>query len=174
MANFITKHRKQIKVYNTVHSYAQYILLPWGFTKVKPPHYNKTMDLVKKVVSNKNAFKSIYFTNNFLSKKGIQKMSRVDGRTYKVLNIMEFTEGEVTPGSSTDWALGKAKIPHSMAMELRDKGDHGFELPPDQIISTSKEFLVFHREIGRRVLKEFSKVPIKEVLRKRRRGGTGL
>ena len=42
-----------------------------------------------------------------------------------------------------DWAHGEAGIPLAFALELRDKGDHGFELPAAQIIQTSEELWLF-------------------------------
>lgn len=36
----------------------------------------------------------------------------------------------------------KAKVESSFAIELRDKGQHRFLLPPDQIVDTAKELYV--------------------------------
>ena len=42
-------------------------------------------------------------------------------------------------GTSRDWAYGIAEIPYVFTVELRDTGDYGFVLPPDQILGTAEE-----------------------------------
>ena len=42
-------------------------------------------------------------------------------------------------GSSADWTYDKAGILYSYAVELRDQGQYGFVLPPDQIIPSGLE-----------------------------------
>jgi len=42
-------------------------------------------------------------------------------------------------GNSRDWAAGVAHIPYVYTVELRDRGRHGFFLPPDQILETGVE-----------------------------------
>ncbi|ORZ35589.1 hypothetical protein BCR44DRAFT_127466 [Catenaria anguillulae PL171] len=42
-------------------------------------------------------------------------------------------------GSATDWMFAKANIRYSFALELRDTGDHGFLLPPEEIVHTVEE-----------------------------------
>ena len=42
-------------------------------------------------------------------------------------------------GGSADWARGVANITYSYLIELRDRGQRGFVLPPDQIIPTGEE-----------------------------------
>jgi hypothetical protein len=61
----------------------------------------------------------------------------------------------IASGGSSDWALGDAGIPYSMAMELRDTGFDGYLLPPDQIIPTGEETWAFHKSAGRQLIKEF-------------------
>lgn len=46
---------------------------------------------------------------------------------------------DVASGSSADWALDSANIIYSYGVELRDQGQYGFLLPPDQIIPSGKE-----------------------------------
>ena len=38
MRAWLTRHRGNIKLYNSVHSHGQMILLPWGFTADHSPH----------------------------------------------------------------------------------------------------------------------------------------
>ena len=42
-------------------------------------------------------------------------------------------------GNSRDWAAGVAHVPYVYTVELRDRGKHGFLLPPDQILETGVE-----------------------------------
>ncbi|KAL0819451.1 hypothetical protein ABMA28_007556 [Loxostege sticticalis] len=44
-------------------------------------------------------------------------------------------------GSGFDWAKGGAKIPLVFLFELRDLGEYGFLLPPDQIIPNNEEVM---------------------------------
>lgn len=45
----------------------------------------------------------------------------------------------VSSGSIADWTYGAAKIKYSYAVELRDTGEYGYFLPPDQIIPSGKK-----------------------------------
>ena len=47
--DFVYAHKDQIKFFNTIHSYSQLILLPWGFTYENAPGYEKLMALATKV-----------------------------------------------------------------------------------------------------------------------------
>merc|ERR1712110_1126092 len=58
-------------------------------------------------------------------------------------------------GGTLDWTLGEAGIPYSFAMELRDTGNYGFILPPDQIIPTGEEVWAFHLTVAREIIQEF-------------------
>ena len=44
-------------------------------------------------------------------------------------------------GGSKDYTYGALGIKYSFALELRDLGQHGFLLPPEQIIPTGLETL---------------------------------
>jgi len=46
---------------------------------------------------------------------------------------------DAASGSSYDWAKGVAGIKYSYTLELRDRGQYGFLLPPSQIIPTGEE-----------------------------------
>ena len=45
-------------------------------------------------------------------------------------------------GGSDDWAHGVAGIKYAYTMELRDTGDHGFVLPPEQIVESGEETIL--------------------------------
>ena len=42
-------------------------------------------------------------------------------------------------GSSRDWASEALGVPQVFTLELRDTGDYGFLLPPEQIIPVGEE-----------------------------------
>merc|ERR1712025_668005 len=58
-------------------------------------------------------------------------------------------------GGTLDWTLGEAGIPYSYGMELRDTGNYGFILPPEQIIPTGEEVWAFHMTVAREIIQEF-------------------
>merc|ERR1712227_967066 len=121
--DFVLAHKDNIKFYNTIHSYSQLVLLPYGYTSDhnEVPGYEKLLDLATK--SN-------------------QALHAVHGKSYDVGCIPCLLY--VASGGSLDWALGEAGVPYSMAMELRDTGLYGFLLPPNQIIPTAEEVWAFH------------------------------
>ena len=46
--DFITANKEQIIFYNSVHSYSQLILLPWGYTDSPPADYDVMYELAMK------------------------------------------------------------------------------------------------------------------------------
>ena len=42
-------------------------------------------------------------------------------------------------GTSRDWAAGVPQIPFVYTAELRDTGNYGFVLPPNQVLPTAEE-----------------------------------
>ncbi|RUS14000.1 hypothetical protein BC937DRAFT_94488 [Endogone sp. FLAS-F59071] len=44
-------------------------------------------------------------------------------------------------GSGVDWVYARSGVKYSFAVELRDKGEYGFVLPPEQIIPSGEEVL---------------------------------
>lgn len=104
-----------LKAYMDYHSYGQYILWPWGYTGSYPP--------------DQSIFDAV----------GSQMQARIRnvyGRTY--------TRGTVyrtlypASGISLDWGYG-ARRALSYTIELRDTGQYGFLLPPEQILPTCQE-----------------------------------
>ena len=49
LANFMKSHKQKIKGYVSIHSFGQYILTPWGFTRKKPKNFPKLFQVIKKV-----------------------------------------------------------------------------------------------------------------------------
>jgi len=131
--DFVSKNKNQIKFFNTLHSYSQLVLLPWGFTYSNAPGYDKLKNLADK--SN-------------------EALYDVHGTRFDVGCIPCLLY--VASGGSLDWALGEAGIPYSYGMELRDTGRYGFLLPPEQIIPTAEETWAFHQHAARMIIDEFA------------------
>lgn len=145
MAKFIKKHKSHIKAFVTVHSFGQYILTPWGYTRTKPKNFPKLFKIIKKAV---------------------KSMEAKNGTHYKYLHALDLSKGELVTGTSMDWVVGKANIPLSFALELRDQGDHGFELPADQILNNSEEVMAFLTDLAKHVTKNEHRREIRLYLRR--------
>jgi len=130
--DFLWERKDNIKFFNTLHSYSQLVLLPWGFSYELPPNY-AAMEEVAQLAAD--------------------ELYAVHGKTYEVgcIPCMLYPAS----GGSLDWALGEAGIPYSFGMELRDTGNFGFLLPPTQIIPTGEETWAFHLTMAREIIKEF-------------------
>ncbi|XP_072097940.1 carboxypeptidase A1-like [Mobula birostris] len=114
IVDFVKNHGN-FKVFIDVHSYSQLLLLPYGYTTVKPKDYDELMALSK------------ISTNSLTSLYGTQYRY---GPT--ITTIYQ------TSGSSIDWAYDYG-IKYAFCFELRDTGRHGFLLPANQILPTAEE-----------------------------------
>ncbi|XP_063788276.1 carboxypeptidase O-like [Pseudophryne corroboree] len=102
-------------MYLTIHSYGQYILLPYGHTYLPSVnHYEMTKAAEKAADELKKKYNTEYHV----------------GSTAAILYY--------TSGSSADWA-SDLDILLSYTYELRDEGSFAFELPADQIEPTCEE-----------------------------------
>jgi len=124
--DFISARKDKLIFFNSIHSYSQLILLPWGYTSSPPDDYDQMYEL---------------------SMKGSDALTAVHGMYYEVGCIPCILY--VASGSSADWAHGEAGIGYSISVELRDTGSYGFLLPPEQIIPTSEEMWAFHTTVIR-------------------------
>jgi len=129
VSNYILQRQSDWIFYNSIHSYSQLVLLPWGYTNDLPDDYQEM------------------FT---LAQKGADALTSVHGKTYEVgcIPCMLY----IASGSSTDWAHGEVGIGFTTSMELRDTGLHGFLLPADQIIPTAEETWAFHETVIRELM----------------------
>merc|ERR1712080_199245 len=132
--DFVTAHKDQIKFYQTLHSYSQFILMPWGYTDTPCPGYDKMMDLAK---------------------RGNEALYAAHGKQYTPGCIPCILY--VASGTSLDWALGVAGIPYVYSIELRDTGDQGFLLPPSEIIPTGEEVWAFHQVAAETIISEYGR-----------------
>lgn len=130
--DFVWERKDNIKFFNTIHSYSQYILLPWGWGYELPDNYSEL---------------------EMLAFEAVAELTAVHGTRYTVGCIPCLLY--IASGGSLDWALGEAGIPYSYGMELRDTGNYGFLLPPNQIIPTGEETWAYHLTAARAILREF-------------------
>merc|ERR1711970_1423334 len=130
--DFVTAHKDRIVFYQTLHSYSQLILIPWGYTETPAPGYDAMYDLAL---------------------RGYDALHAVHGEYYEVgcIPCVLYTAA----GTSLDWALGVAHIPYVYSIELRDTGLYGFILPPEQIIPTAEEAWAFHKVAAEQMITEF-------------------
>merc|ERR1712142_398393 len=121
-----------VKYYQTLHSYSQLVLIPWGYTTDLAPEYDAMYDLAV---------------------KGNDALYETHGKTYDVgcIPCILYT----ATGTSLDWALGVAGIPYVYSIELRDTGVYGFLLPPAQIIPNAEEVWAFHKVAATGIIEEF-------------------
>jgi len=127
--DFISARKDQIVFYNSVHSYSQFILLPWGYQDQTPDDYDQMYALAM---------------------KGSDALTAVHGKQYETGCIPCILY--IASGSSTDWAHGEAGIGFTTSMELRDTGLYGFLLPANQIIPTAEETWAFHITVIRELM----------------------
>ncbi|XP_035901544.1 zinc carboxypeptidase-like [Anopheles stephensi] len=107
-----------LSTYLAFHSYTQLLLVPYGHTTARLDNYDETIAI---------------------GTKAINKLRERYGTTYRIGNIAEAIY--VASGGSIDWVKGVHQIPLVYAYELRDLGQYGFVLPPEQIIPTAEETL---------------------------------
>jgi len=132
LRDFVLKNKEQIKFFNTIHSYSQLVLLPWGNSYDDAPGIDKMTSLAN---------------------KANEALFAVHGTVFDVGCIPCLLY--IASGGSSDWALGEAGIPYTYAMELRDTGRYGFILPPEQIIPAAEETWAFHVTGARIIIEEF-------------------
>merc|ERR1712066_141468 len=130
--DWVGARKDRIVFYQTLHSYSQLILIPWGYTETPAPGYDSMYDLAL---------------------RGYDALHAVHGEYYEVgcIPCVLYTAA----GTSLDWALGVAHIPYVYSIELRDTGLYGFILPPEQIIPTAEEAWAFHKVAAEQMITEF-------------------
>jgi len=132
--DWVFDRKNSIKFFQTLHSYGQLVLTPWGYTDTPAPGYDKMLEL---------------------GIRGNEALFAVHGTTYQV----GCTTGILykASGISMDWMLAEAQIPYVYSIELRDEGfPHGFLLPPDQIIPNAQEVWAFHKVAAEHIIAEYA------------------
>lgn len=108
---------KGVQLYMDIHSYSQLWMYPYGYT-------------CSGVIPESAKYDS-------LSQGAVAAIQAVHGT--------EFTAGPIcttiyqVSGDSVDYAYENAKAAYALTVELRDTGDYGFVLPPEQIKPSGEE-----------------------------------
>ncbi|XP_064166732.1 carboxypeptidase O isoform X1 [Anguilla rostrata] len=123
VTEFVQQRAEDILCFLTIHSYGQLILVPYGHPQISAPNYDELMRVGLAAAE---------------AMKGVHGMVYTVGTSPDVLYP--------NSGSSRDWAR-LTGIPFSFTFELRDKGQHGFRLPEEQIGPTCEEAYVGARSI---------------------------
>lgn len=116
VADFLMENASKFRGFVTFHSYGQYILYPWGYSKRVPADVDD-LDRVGRIAA--------------------ASMKQSGGTSYTVGNSAALLYA--ASGGSDDWAKGIAKIKYAYTIELRDNGRYGFILPASHIKPTGKE-----------------------------------
>ncbi len=116
--------------YNSLHSFGEYVLLPYGYTEERPPNYD---DLL------------------VLGNLGADALAAVDGHVFAVGSIPDLLY--LASGSSIDWVLAEKGLKYAYGMELRGRL---FLLPPSLICVSGEEVFRFHEAIANALYEEFS------------------
>ncbi|KAK6478631.1 carboxypeptidase B-like [Huso huso] len=127
LANFIRIH-SDIKLYITIHAYAQVVIVPYCYDYKTTPHRNELNEIAKGAT---RALASLYNT----------KYNYGPGATVLY----------PASGVSEDWSYDHG-IKYSFTFELRDIGRHGFLLPESQIRPTCKETMLAIKYIAKYLL----------------------
>ncbi|XP_053625720.1 carboxypeptidase A4-like isoform X2 [Plodia interpunctella] len=115
VADFLTEHRRQIKVYISLHAYTQAWIVPSSET-----HSSVDGELMEMGELATAALADAYSTK------------------YQVGTVAQIRQP--ASGMSHDWAKTRAGIPFSYHVDLRDSfGPYGFLLPGAKIVSTAHE-----------------------------------
>ncbi|CAL8139192.1 unnamed protein product [Orchesella dallaii] len=118
----------QTKMYLTLHSYSQYIMLPFGCSNQTYPDYDDWMRIAEAT--------SRAIADPF-------------GTQFQWGNIVDLLY--ISSGGSVDWIKGIHDTNIVLAFELRDFGRHGLILPPEQIRPSGIEFMKGFKELVRQL-----------------------
>jgi hypothetical protein len=110
--------KQPIALYLDFHSYGNYLLSPYGYTANVPANSADQVGLAQQA---KAAIQAVHGTEYTVGPSGATLYP--------------------TTGSSADFAHDIADAEYAYCIELRDKGQNGFVLPPEQIVPTGQEVL---------------------------------
>ncbi|KAL0868949.1 hypothetical protein ABMA27_007277 [Loxostege sticticalis] len=116
LSTFISSIGDKIDLYLSFHSFGQLLLIPFGNTTEPIANYHDALHI---------------------GKKAMKTLSVRFGTQYVTGNIAEAIY--LATGGSIDWVKEREQVPLVYCYELRDRGTHGFVLPPEQILPTSQE-----------------------------------
>ncbi|XP_036220394.2 carboxypeptidase B1 [Bactrocera oleae] len=110
MRNMLCKHKENLLFFLSLHSYAESIMYPWGYSKDLPDTWQK---LEKLALAGRNAIKAY------------------NGRSYRVGSIAKLTKRRIS-GSIVDYVFGVINVPLALVMELPSQS-LGFQPPVESI-----------------------------------------
>ncbi|XP_011056064.1 PREDICTED: zinc carboxypeptidase-like [Acromyrmex echinatior] len=116
LSKYIQSISNKFYAYISFHSFKQLLMFPYGHTKAHLDNYDELYAIGLKAIV---ALKKKYSTE------------------YRIGNIAETIY--LASGTTTDYIKGTYNKHIVYVYELRDRGDYGFLLPPDQIIPTGVE-----------------------------------
>ncbi|XP_046578527.1 carboxypeptidase A1-like [Haliotis rubra] len=119
----IQSNEGPISAYLSVHSYSQYLLVPYGYAENTEPANTAEIRRITNLA--KDAIKSLPYSKDYIV-----------GTAPDILYVAS--------GTSSDWARLNANIPYAMTYEMRpDSNDNaGFQLPESEIIPTGEDLWV--------------------------------
>ncbi|XP_065567977.1 carboxypeptidase B-like [Artemia franciscana] len=124
----ILARASQLRIYLTVHSYGQMLLIPWGYDAVYPEDYPELEELG---LAATDALTAVYNTKYDVGCSGVIYGPAV--------------------GASDDWNKGVAGIKYSYTLELPDNGRYGFLLPATEIMPVAVETWEFFKVLAERI-----------------------
>lgn len=112
----------------SLHSYAQSIMYPWGYSKYVcfkcTNNVNNCLFLSRLLPKNSKLMESVAVA-------GRNAIKALSGRYYRVGSIARITKRNIA-GSVVDYAYGAVKVPLALVMEL-PSSEYGFQPPADKI-----------------------------------------
>ncbi|KAG5343652.1 CBPA1 carboxypeptidase, partial [Acromyrmex heyeri] len=118
LSKYIQSISNKFYAYISFHSFKQLLMFPYGYTKAHLDNYDELYAI---------------------GLKAIAVLKKKYGTEYRIGNIAETIY--LASGTTTDYIKGTYNKHIVYIYELRDRGDYGFLLPPDQIIPTGVETL---------------------------------
>ncbi|XP_049877356.1 carboxypeptidase B-like [Pectinophora gossypiella] len=130
------EYRDRIKLYLSLHSYGQYLVYPWGYTRDRLPKRWRKLDRLAKIVS--------------------KAVADAGGLPFKVLSAGKWYEAA---GGSDDFAFGGMGIPYSYTMELTD--GYEFIYPEEELKKTLPTLYDGFRAFATEIRREYGKGPLR-------------
>ncbi|GBP92799.1 Zinc carboxypeptidase A 1 [Eumeta japonica] len=118
LSSYIRDLAHDIELYLSFHSSGQLLLIPYGNTTEPLDNY---YDAIK------------------IGRRAMGSLAVRYGTQYVTGNIAEAIY--IATGTSIDWVKEKLHVPLVYCYELRDRGQYGHLLPPEQILPTSEEVM---------------------------------
>lgn len=116
VVTFLKEQRKNLEAFLTFHSYGQMLMYPYGHQAAMYKHAPMLQRVGQEVA---------------------KSIKRITGRNYKVGSRHKLLPP--AGGGADDWACSSLGAKYVYTIELRDRGNYGFVLPPNQIIDTALE-----------------------------------